>query len=108
MRKWGLILAVFLLIGSYWTYSVDLECHLQGFLECLTQHGDDATGCSAPTNTVDTPAAVLCPEGCAVTPAPLPPIQPQLPLCLCSSSQWWPPDPDGGRELGPPRAPPGC
>ena len=103
MTGWRLALAIFLLIGSYWSYSIDLECQLQ---HCVSQHADEATSCSAPVKTVDPPLVVICPEHAPVLAIPLasswpPPARPSL-----VDKPGWPPDPEFVREIGPPRAPP--
>ncbi|MBX3166491.1 MAG: hypothetical protein KF760_03725 [Candidatus Eremiobacteraeota bacterium] len=96
-----LLLLVMLLVGSYWGYSIDLECQLH---HCLSQHSDDATGCSAPAKTVDPPLAVICPEHKPVV--SLPPIWPLLVPTVLAHQPGWPSDPAYVREIGPPRAPP--
>lgn len=92
---------VLLLIGSYWGYSIDLECQLQ---HCMAEHVQDATGCSAPTKTVDPPLVVSCPEHmplCLTAP-----IQIVTPQPVLRHQSLWPPEPDFVRAIGPPRAPP--
>lgn len=96
-----LLLLILLMVGSYWGYSIDLECQLH---HCLSQHSQDATGCSAPAKTVDPPLVVLCPEQPAVL---IPrPVWPILVRAVLAHQSGWPTDPVYVREIGPPRAPP--
>ena len=90
-----------LLMGSYWGYSIDLECQLQ---HCIAEHSQDATGCSAPAKTVEPPLVVVCPEH--ISPVVLAPVWPLLPQPVLLHQSLWPPDPEFVREIGPPRAPP--
>jgi hypothetical protein len=91
-----------LLVGSYWGYSIDLECQLQ---HCLAEHTQEATGCSAPAKTVDPPLVVICPEHISpMVLTPIWPLMPAQPLLLHQSL--WPPEPEFVRQPVPPRAPP--
>lgn len=104
MRRWSSLLLVMFLAVAYWGYSVDLECHIHGYLECLTQHADEPTGCAAPSIEAPAPAGVAClPSVTLVLPQPqLVFVRPPLP---CDEQSPLPP-PDPHAEPGPPRAPP--
>lgn len=104
--RWGALILLFLLAGAYWSYSIDLECHLNGYAECLSEHSDDATGCAAPSVQKAPNQPILCPlVAIVVLPSHMAFQQPPE-LCLWASQQWWPPDPDYVKQPGPPRAPP--
>lgn len=93
-------------MGCYTANQMDLDCHINGFVQSLAEHADSPDDCGAPSALDAIDHRLVCPLFALVPPAPALEEQQQTPRLLGREAEWRPPGEERGRHLGPPRAPP--